>query len=189
MEETMDFNRIYALIVSGGSHEVILSLIDEDKAKQPSNVESLLAAAASFGRAALVQALLDFGALPVDEAVAGAAARGHDECIDALLRAGGSAKVALDAACRAGHRNIVRIALNFDPKAAIGSTIEPAFLAAVEGGDTRIVRMLLDAGADMEVFVGNPLTRAFRAGHRRMAELLIARGADLDHGLPAHMQE
>lgn len=62
-------------------------------------------------------------------------------------------------------------------------TLDKAFLAAVERGDSRLIEELLDQGADANVADGEGRTSLITAawrGHRRVAELLMAAGVDPD---------
>ncbi len=95
----------------------------------------------------------------------------------------------LERAARRGRPEVVRLLLDDWLRRFAGGTNPPrrwscpALLAAAEGGDPRVVGMLLAAGADPNIrnFQGyRPLHLAARQGRLEAARLLLAGGAEAD---------
>jgi ankyrin repeat protein len=156
--------------------------------------ESALTAAARWGQAGSVGALLDGGADPVRPNAAGksalflAASGGHTEVVKVLLGRGAraSASGALAAAAGAGSLESVRalLAAGRAPRPELGRALVEAALH----GSTEMLRALLDAGAPLDGAVPMaahptegplPLEAAIKQGHLEAVRLLIAAGADV----------
>jgi ankyrin repeat protein len=85
-------------------------------------------------------------------------------------------------AARAGDVALVKAELERDPSLAraANDTGDTALHQAVEGQHVELVRLLLDAGADVEAKRANgvrPINLALRYGNRELAQLLLDRGA------------
>ena len=65
-----------------------------------------------------------------------------------------------------------------------GALVDRSLIEAVENGDLKQVRQLLDSGANANVedyAAHTPLYHAAQKGHLEIARLLIEDGADIDH--------
>lgn len=138
----------------------------------------------------LIDLLCTHGADP-NLALHGAALHGEFEAVEALLRCGG--KVDLPIASALGQTDDARrLILTAD-----GGERHLALTLAAMFGHVEIVRMLLDAGEDPDRYnpIGahahsTPLHQAALAGHERVVQLFVERGARLDikdihwHGMP-----
>ena len=128
----------------------------------------------------MIDLLCDSGADP-NRAMAAALAHGEFEAADALLRNG--ARMDLPAAAALGRVEDSRRLL----KAASGADRHKALALAAQFGRTEIVRLLLDAGEDVNRYnpVGfhghsTPLHQAVAGGHEETVRLLVEHGARLD---------
>jgi ankyrin repeat protein len=189
----------------GGSAEIIRFLV-----KQGAKVDlkdrassSPLMEAAGNGHVSAVEALLESGAnvnlLSRDgfTPLWHACSNGHAAVVRVLLRGGANPNPPppgippLDAAASGGHQEIVELLL---PKAAKGQnrkvgkvTAKPdgaALISAIMSGQTKIVRSLLDAGADpnstMDDSPFTALMTAVRVGSLELAEMLLQAGAEVN---------
>ena len=162
-------------------------------------------------RRSIVQLLLNAGAEANvvdqynDSPVRAAAGAGNIEAVKVLLKAGADPKLtgsstrsALFEAAIHGHGRIVQALLQAGAHveaATLGSRL--AFLsgyimdvegvtpliAAAEGGHFEVVRLLVDAGADLNRSDSSgftPVMGAARAGHPGIVKFLLDRGADLE---------
>lgn len=157
--------------------------------------------ASYFGNIDLVKTLLAKGAdagSPDGWALQTAAAEGHENVVQELLRCGAKAKVnayttienfpggtALQAASKAGHTKIVELLLQHkaDPNVFADPDTTP-LLVATEEGENDIVKLLIHAGADVNACGGSdsstPLVNAAAFLPKDTLELLLAKGAKID---------
>lgn len=162
-------------------------------------------------RCAIVQLLLDAGAgVNVvdqynDSPLRAAAAAGNGEVVKILRNAGSNpnqlgsgTRSALFEAAIHGHGKIAQSLLQGGAQveaATLGSRFShlsgylidvegvTPLIAAAENGSLEVVRLLVDAGADVnrpDSSGFTPLMGAARAGHAKMVEFLLERGARLD---------
>ncbi|MGH8056504.1 MAG: ankyrin repeat domain-containing protein [Candidatus Entotheonellia bacterium] len=104
-----------------------------------------------------------------------AAMRGHAPVVQVLLRVG-----ALAEATMLGGRTLWSSATPLELITVDGVT---PLLAAAEAGHLQVVRLLVDAGADVnraDATGFTPLMGAVGAGHRKMVAYLLQRGARPD---------
>ncbi|KAJ2483239.1 phosphate system positive regulatory protein pho81 [Coemansia sp. RSA 2320] len=118
-----------------------------------------------------------------------AAINGHRQCIEYLLELGSSVGIidddgshAFDYAVINGHSECAQRLLQYDKTIVNGTPDQPALLLACEKGHESIVRMLLDAGAEI---VANsqgvhPAHVVARAGYVSILQLLLARSDAVD---------
>ena len=127
-----------------------------------------------------------------------AAAAGDTARVVAILGFG----VPPNADCKHGHTALYAAAVNGHYELARELVIkgadgrgrslhdgDPIIVAAARSGNTQLVDMLLGVGADVNAEAPNGLTPLFcaiAARHVELASLLIARGAWMDHAMPAH---
>jgi ankyrin repeat protein len=127
--------------------------------------------AASLGETDRVMAILGFGVPP-----------------DAQCKHG---HTALYAAAANGHAELARqlCIRGADVRARSAHDGEPVIVAAARTGNIALVDVLLAIGADVNAEAPNGLTPLFCAiagRHVELASLLVARGAWMDHPMPAH---
>jgi ankyrin repeat protein len=120
------------------------------------------------------------------------AAMNHDvPAVTALLQAGAevdaqNAAGATPLLYGAGHAGIVRalLARGASPNAASNLQVTPLMAAAAHADSFDVVRLLIDAGADVRAIINSDvevvLSRAVSGGDRRTVELLLSRGAAKD---------
>uniref|UniRef100_L2FGK8 Ankyrin repeat domain-containing protein 52 n=1 Tax=Colletotrichum fructicola (strain Nara gc5) TaxID=1213859 RepID=L2FGK8_COLFN len=98
-------------------------------------------------------------------------------------KATGSGRVGLEIACKKGHREIVRMLLEWGASIDVaGSRGRTPLNAASENGHLDVVKLLLDKGADITVPNSDgwtPLNTASDNGHLDVVKLLLAKGADI----------
>ena len=127
-----------------------------------------------------------------------AASAGETARVVAILGTG----VPPDAECKHGHTALYAAAANGFHELARELIIrgadvrkrsvhdgDPVIVAAARSGNTALVDMLLGVGADVNAEAPNGLTPLFSAIAGRnieLASLLVARGAWMDHAMPAH---
>ncbi len=155
--------------------------------------------AAYHGDLNLVKLLLDNGA-DVNStdgwALQTAAAEGHKEIVQELLERGVDVNActanenfpegtALQAAAEAGKLDIVKLLIkhNVNPNLGPGSHTCP-LIAATEGGEDKIVEVLIEAHANVNVFGGydgsTPLIKAALFLPKESVELILKAGADIN---------
>ncbi len=146
-----------------------------------------LAEAATNGDARMVQALLERGASPkIRDALSEAIFGQHQACIDLLLAAGADPKESegtpLRLAAWRGSSALIEQLLKAGagPPEKSSDETYSALHRAVLRGDLDIVRMLVEAGADLtDRFQNNTiLNLAAAKGHTAITEYLLERGAD-----------
>ncbi|OTA01082.1 hypothetical-protein [Trichoderma parareesei] len=158
-----------------------------------------LTAAAFDGIIEMVQLLLDAGADindPNGWALQTAAAEGHYEIVQELINGGAEvnacthnanfpAGTAIQAACESSRSDIVSLLLEkgADPNLGLG-TDSPPIVAATQRGEDRILEMLVNAKADVDVFGGydhsTPLINAAAYLPKESLQLLLNAGADIN---------
>jgi ankyrin repeat protein len=122
-------------------------------------------------------------------------AMGNPEVSELLLRQG--APLTMSSACRLGRSEFVAEAVRADPQAATRQCEEQSegfpLLIAAEAGQVAVVRVLLDAGADVnagDMYQKSALHHAATGGSVPVARLLLERGAKLhamhNQGEPIH---
>ncbi|KAK5213084.1 hypothetical protein LTR47_006963 [Exophiala xenobiotica] len=85
-----------------------------------------------------------------------------------------------------GHDDILELTLGRSNEYAINECDEDgrtALLWASKGGHEKVVRILLDHGADVNAEggqYGNALQAALKGGHEKMVLMLVDRGADVN---------
>lgn len=143
--------------------------------------DSPLRAAAAAGNSEVVKILLQAGANPnltgtgTRSALFEAAMHGHARIVQALLRVGAHVE-----AVTLGSR--VRSFPVYTSGLVDVEGVTP-LIAAAEGGHVQVVRMLVDAGADVNRADGGgftPLMGAARTGHVGLVKFLLERGANLE---------
>ena len=120
---------------------------------------------------------------------------GSKECVRLLLAGGADPNIecasgsALYKAVADNNIDIVRMLLENDPKANLDmspSNEEMLLIQAVCTGDTEIVSLLIQHGAEVDFVDPNamdnktPLSRAAKVGNIEMVKLLLAKGADVN---------
>lgn len=158
-----------------------------------------LTAAAFDGIMEMVQLLLDAGANindPNGWALQTAAAEGHYDIVQELINRGADvnacihnanfeAGTALQGACESGRSDLVSLLLEkgANPNAGLG-TDSPPIIAASQRGEARILEMLINAKADVDVFGGHdlstPLINAAAYLPKESLQLLLNAGADIN---------
>ncbi|KAJ3033176.1 hypothetical protein HDV00_006673 [Rhizophlyctis rosea] len=125
-----------------------------------------------------------------DTALATACDYGHAEVVKVLLEAGADAtahgSIALKLAAEGGYNIIVSTLL--DAKAEISTSFinpdgwyfYPPLVAAARSGNVRMAEILLAAGADLEVEGGRAMRDAVKSGHVNMVRLFWRWGAYMD---------
>ncbi len=129
-----------------------------------------------IARGADVNAKCGFGTPPLLIA----AQQGHGEVADLLIAKGAKADIFCAAAL--GREDRVRALLKEDPTSvrARGPRKRTALFFAAQAGRTKVVEVLLDAGAEIDARSDtwcSPLGAAILFGHEDVAELLRKRGA------------
>ncbi|CAE7551011.1 ANKS1A [Symbiodinium sp. CCMP2592] len=80
----------------------------------------------------------------------------------------------IHAAAKAGHPSMVSLLLEAGAQDVSDAGHQPALAAALERGDTRVLRLLLEAGGD----VGRALEAASGAGQQQVVRMLLAQHSD-----------
>jgi hypothetical protein len=165
--------------------EVAKVILDAGTEQSSLNETLMLAATGSVPREcgvqlALIDLLSDYGADP-GSAIHAAALHGETEALNALIKRG--ARIDLPVAATLGRIDDFRRLL----PASNEDERHLALALAAQYGHIEIVRMLLDAGEDLNRYnpVGGhshmtPLHQAAGAGNIEMVRLLVERGARLD---------
>jgi len=167
-------------------------------------------AAAELGHAAIVQILIDAGAISDDKSLCAAAKHGHRAVCQILLDAGAksddlSVYHALQVAASNGDEIVVQMLLEARTNMNVACSRNTSPLCkAAESGHESVVRMLLEAGADINA-MGNSvemqsngeqapygaaaLHHAAYHGHASVVNVLLEAGADVDIGHTAFNEE
>ncbi len=167
--------------------ELAQAILDAGGKNDRSSVNSALELIASSAAAresgvqlALIELLCDYGANP-NAGTNAAALYGEFDAVRALLKRG--AKMDLSVAAALGDGAEARRSLPFSDD----ETKQKALAMAAQWGHAEIVELLLDAGEDPNRFTpvgghshATPLHQAALAGHLRIAQLLVERGARTD---------
>jgi ankyrin repeat protein len=171
---------------------VIRMLLDatDDIQETASRFGNSLPLAVSQGDKDLIIALLDAGADPAnakDEitvALISASRRGDVEMARILVRAGVDVDAQCgQALCEASYRNyeeIVHVLLEASAAVNMKHDVETALGVASRLGDTKIVKLLLDAGADVDAAGGWALCTASGRGHKEVVHYLLEAGAPVN---------
>ena len=121
-----------------------------------------------------------------------AAARGYVNIVDLLLDSGATAD-ACDSngftpfyfACQNGHEDVVKQFSASDVDKVYGDNSETVLHVAVSNQHTRIIRLLLDRKANVNVCTTTaitPLYLASKIGNLEIVRMLVRAGADVDSG-------
>ncbi len=181
------------MAISKGLRDLVELLISKGALGKPGSdaVNQALLSAAESGRRDMVELFLAKGA-NVSKAIGGvrwtalqcAAAQGHEDIVQLLIAKGADVDAvndwgesAIDLAMEWDHREIVKLL------AAHGADL--TIHAAAYIGDSNAVQHLLSRGADinaMDEHGRTALSLAAGEGNMAVAELLIARGAEVDRG-------
>ncbi|KAE8330619.1 ankyrin repeat-containing domain protein [Aspergillus sergii] len=190
---------------AGKGQEPVMRLLLEngtDPNARRSDGRNLISWAASHGYKAALTLLIESGAdinrgdyENGQTAIHHAIKYGHKAAVGLLVEYGADSKLGdkngqtpLHFASSIGEHDIVQILLNKDsqPPLELRDDVHmwTPLICAAAHGYTRIVRLLLDSGADIEAndlrCGRTPLSWAARKGHDAVAELLLNRGAELE---------
>jgi ankyrin repeat protein len=166
---------------------------DDPDSREPGSGRRLLELAAPLGFADVVGLLLDAGAPPdakkdAEAPLAAAARLGHTDTALRLLAAGANPNVedsrhflALMRAAKHGDAALARALVAAGAKLEAKTRFEewPALLVAASEGHEEVVRLLLDAGANVNALKGRALSAAAGSGNPRVVEILVAGGIDV----------
>ncbi len=124
-----------------------------------------------------------------DRSVWAASRRGSVAIVELLLDDGAKSNHALEGAARHGQINVISMLLDRGVKTSdalvdvgTGHSVPAKLLAKAERGPhLDVVRLLLDAGVDVNESIGkeSPLAKAVATEHTALFEFLLERGADL----------
>lgn len=154
--------------------------------------------AAYDGRCEVAKLLMDAGAninivdyVTLTSPLMAAAYRGHIKILDLLLMAGAEKELteihglsALGLATGFRHLEVVKHLLESGVNVECGPNSETTPLStAVDRGEAKIVRLLLEAGAVTRTWAGSRslLCVAAQRGHEDVVKILIEHGAEVDH--------
>ncbi|KAM7539998.1 hypothetical protein Aperf_G00000025341 [Anoplocephala perfoliata] len=121
-----------------------------------------------------------------------AAKNGHFEVVEYLFNEGDiygeELYIAMCNACMFCHYDVVRLLLSkgVPPYVDHLRTFHPPLCSAAATGDRQMVDLILSFGGSVNVEDGDgvtPLMRAAEHGHYNIAELLLARGSDVNHAI------
>lgn len=146
--------------------------------------------AAEDGNLPMVMALVNAGADPAavgSQALVDAAAHGHAGVVEYLLSTTKTFRVSddgfdlvrvpdADAFSLAGSNTLTYKAVD------VHAYNDAALESAVAGGYTEVARMLINAGANMDIHNGSPLAYAVLNGDEPLVTFMIASGADVNAG-------
>ncbi|KAF4768676.1 hypothetical protein HAV15_002769 [Penicillium sp. str.  len=179
-----------------GFKGIVKLLLDKgaDINAQGGEYGNALQAASFSGFQGIVKLLLDKGANinaqggQYGNALQAASERGHQEIVKLLLdkgvdinAQGGQYGNALQAALEGGYQGLFKLLSGIGVSASIlGSN---AVQTTPEAGRQKIIKLLLDKGADINVqggYYGNPLQAASRRGYLKIVKLLLDKGANVN---------
>ncbi len=157
-----------------------------------------ISVAANHGNWAMVELFLDAEVKPTQSGMKAAASEGERKLLNRMVTTSGGDHtdlvVALDAAARNGHLDVVKdLVKNGADMNAVVEVIwdkyGPTIIAAVEGGNRKLVAYLIDRGADVNArdpFYEYTVTSLAAVGGKRdIVKLLKSNAADLSEALSA----
>ncbi|KAJ7720490.1 ankyrin repeat-containing domain protein, partial [Mycena olivaceomarginata] len=178
----------------------LIAIADHLLTKETFSRETLgppLCVAAYFGHVEMVKLLFKFGANldePSEEygtALRVASINGNESMVRLLVRMGASVDAvggpfgtALHAVSKSGEDSMVRLLIELGADVNNGTHYGTALMAAVSrrdlGESERVVRTLLEKGADPNAQAGAALKTACADGNLMLVELLVEGGADVN---------
>ncbi|KAF4843274.1 Ankyrin-3 [Colletotrichum siamense] len=177
--------------ISSGSQEIVTYVLGGDRISAVlghASAESLVENAAGSNRTALLQLLLDNGAIDgyrrwnADGVIIPAYSRNDEDMVRYLLNYGAQARALLCEASYKGDEGLVNmITDNYLNKTDPGTQgqLNCALHDAVKGGRETIIQLLLAQGADPNARLFTPhLHQVSTSGHESLAEVLLGHGTE-----------
>ncbi|KAJ7203241.1 ankyrin repeat-containing domain protein, partial [Mycena pura] len=199
-----EWHRTNALQVAAaaGDEELVAEILNEHvadvNAVGSESGNSALHAAVMKGHMAIIEILLEHGAVRDGSALQAASGMGHREIVEILIAHGANVNAiarrdsswgghrALAAASAGGHKEIVEILIahGADVNAIAWGNDDSALQAASARGHKEIAEILIAHGADVNARRGDQTSNALQAasagGHKEIVEILITHGADVN---------
>jgi ankyrin repeat domain-containing protein 17 len=180
-----------------GNIDVVKLLLEcgADQEHKTDEMHTALMEACMDGHTEVAKLLLDHGAqvnMPADSfesPLTLAACGGHSELANLLIEHGADLKERNDEgytplmeASREGHVEMVTLLLSHDPEekfinAITEETQESALTLACCGGSFEVAKILIEAGADVNLGASTPLMEASQEGHIELVQLLLQSNA------------